>query len=252
MAVSIHVRDGSLAYGGQPVFSQLQLDVLAGKWTALLGASGVGKSSLLRMLAGLTTKEETISGHFYTNNNLPLHSQIAYMAQTDLLLPWFTVLQNACLGESLRAGSRDHYANSTKKACALLHDVGLGQAIHAYPSQLSGGMRQRVALVRTLMENKPIVLMDEPFSALDTMTRYKLQALAITLLKNKTVLFITHDPSEALRLADSIYVMQGQPAQLQPVASLSSPTPRPLHDPTLIQLHAELYQALFCAMQGAA
>src|SRR3990167_3228776 len=116
--------------------------------------------------------------------------------------------------------------------------------MHLYPHQLSGGMRQRVALVRTLMEEKPIILMDEPFSALDAITRYKLQALAVDLLKEKTVFFITHDPSEALRLAHIIYIMQGRPAFLKPVAHLSSAIPRELTDPETSKLQTDLFHQL--------
>jgi len=251
-APSIHIRNATLAYSEQLIFTQLMLDLPAGKWTALLGPSGIGKSSLLRMVAGLTSAEETTSAHVLTSNAEPILQQIAYMAQTDLLLPWLTVLQNACLGAKLRAATRKDYANTIKQAETLIHYVGLSDAMHLYPSQLSGGMRQRVALVRTLMENKAIVLMDEPFSALDAITRYKLQDLAVELLKNKTVLFITHDPGEALRLANIIYVMQGQPATLQQVAELDSPTPRHLHDPDVIKLQSPLYQALLQASRGAA
>lgn len=105
-------------------------------------------------------------------------------------------------------------------------------------------MRQRVALVRTLMENKPIILMDEPFSAVDAITRYKLQELAVHLLKDKTVLFITHDPMESLRLADKIYIMHHQPAQLKLVAQLASHAPRALNHPELMQLQAQLFHEL--------
>ncbi len=103
----------------------------------------------------------------------------------------------------------------------------LGDAIHLYPAQLSGGMRQRVALVRTLLEERPIVLMDEPFSSLDVITRLKLQDLAAELLAAKTVLLVTHDPLEALRLADRVYVLHGAPAVLSEPLIPDGPRPRP-------------------------
>ena len=251
-ATSIHIHNAALAYHGRAIFSQLQVDLPAGKCVALLGASGVGKSSFLRMIAQLTTAEEIISGQIHAGNFQPLHAQIAYMAQTDLLLPWLTVLQNACLGAKLRSQTRCEYKKTIEQAKQLLQQVGLADKCHAYPAQLSGGMRQRVALVRTLIENKSIVLMDEPFSALDAITRYKLQDLAAEMLKDKTVLFVTHDPNEALRLAHIIYVMQGQPAQLKKITELNSLTPRELSDPTLHALQHELYQALLAAAKEVA
>jgi putative hydroxymethylpyrimidine transport system ATP-binding protein len=239
----IRIQQASLSYSGQTVFTHLNLHLPAGKWVGLLGPSGIGKSSLLRMIAGLTVPEETTSGQ------INIEQDIAYMAQTDLLLPWLTVLQNANLCVTLRAHSREKGIEKRIQAEKLLHQVGLRDALHLYPAQLSGGMRQRVALVRTLMENKPIVLMDEPFSALDAITRHQLQALAADMLKNKTVLFVTHDPSEALRLADVIYVMQGQPATLSYFTHLTTETPRALHDPHLITLQSQLYQALLQAKE---
>ena len=251
-APSIHIHQASLAYNGQPVFSELSFTLPAGKWVALLGPSGIGKSSLLRMIASLTTANETTTGEIRTGDASPIQEQIAYMAQTDLLLPWLTVLQNACLGSKLRAHARRHHATSLEQAKKLLHQVGLGDKLHLYPAQLSGGMRQRVALVRTLMEKKAVVLMDEPFSALDAITRYKLQALAAELLVDKTVLFVTHDPSEALRLAHVIYIMQAQPAYLKCVTELHSPTPRPLTDAETMPLQSLLYQELLQTTAGAA
>lgn len=244
---TICIKNATLIYDRKTVFADLNIDLPAGKWIGLIGPSGIGKSSFLRMIAGLISAKETSKGNITVDNALPIHTQIAYMAQTDLLLPWLTVLGNGTLGLKLRARTRQNDLNAKQKAKALLHEVGLGEAIDLYPHQLSGGMRQRVALVRTLMENKPIVLMDEPFSALDTITRYKLHELAVTMLKGKTVLFITHDPTEALRLANAIYIMKGNPAELKLVTHLSSQTPRALHDPEHIKLQEMLFQELSAA-----
>jgi putative hydroxymethylpyrimidine transport system ATP-binding protein len=241
---TITITNATLAYGEQTVFAHINLKLAAGKWVGLLGPSGVGKSSLLRMLAGLTSQNEITQGRVSCDNALPLSQQIAYMAQTDLLLPWLSVLDNAVLGCKLRAHSALMYQTAIDQAIVLLKQVGLSHAHDLYPQQLSGGMRQRVALVRTLMEDKPIVLMDEPFSALDAITRYKLQALAADLLRHKTVLFITHDPGEALRLADDVYIMQGNPASLKLAAQLSSPTPRDTIEPDVIRLQALLLHEL--------
>ncbi|GAL36098.1 hydroxymethylpyrimidine ABC transporter ATPase component [Vibrio maritimus] len=117
------------------------------------------------------------------------------MAQQDLLLPWLSVIDNVCLASRLNGKKVDDVTH--QKALVLLDQVGLANKATARPAELSGGQRQRVALARTLMQNKPVVLMDEPFSALDAVTRHKLQELAADLLKDKTVLLITHDPQEA-------------------------------------------------------
>ena len=131
-----------------------------------------------------------------------------------------------------------------EQAISLLQKVGLKHALHLYPHQLSGGMRQRVALVRTLMENKPVILMDEPFSALDAITRYQLQDLASELLQNKTVLFVTHDPNEALKLSHEIFIMQGRPATLKSIITLTSKIPRELFDEKMIKLQSSLFHEL--------
>lgn len=196
------------------------------------------------MLAGLSTPLESSAGNIITNNSIPITQQIAYMAQTDLLLPWLSVWDNALLGIKMRAHDHDQLKLAHEKAKNLLDKVGLINALNLYPHQLSGGMRQRVALVRTLMEDKPILLMDEPFSALDAITRYKLQDLAVNLLQDKTVVFITHDPSEALRLATDIYLLQGRPAQLKQIVQLSSARPRELDNAELAALQVHLFHEL--------
>jgi putative hydroxymethylpyrimidine transport system ATP-binding protein len=247
-APSIHIQKAYLAFQNRVLFDDLNLTLQGGKWTCLLGPSGIGKSTLLRLIAGLMTPEVAaqentiIRADISTDNHLPLSLQIAYMAQTDLLLPWLTVLDNVLIGARLRQESAANLMILAAKE--LLRQVGLKKALTLFPRQLSGGMRQRVALVRTLIEDKPIVLMDEPFSALDTITRYKLQTLAADLLKNRTVLFITHDPLEALRLADEIFIMSGQPAQLHAPLDLNTPTPRDPAEPQLLALQATLLREL--------
>jgi len=235
---SISIQDASLAYQNKLVFSNINLHIKAGKWTALLGTSGVGKSSLLRMIAGLAGENEVMTGSITVNNSHPLTKQIAWMAQTDMLLPWQTVQENLLLGYQLRGEA----APSNEQCHSLLTRAHLLAAKSLYPHQLSGGMRQRVALLRTLIENKPIVLMDEPFSALDTITRYQLHELAIELLRDKTVLFVTHDPAEALRLADDIYLLTAN--SIKHLAALDSNAPRSLAETAALQseIYAQLLQ----------
>jgi putative hydroxymethylpyrimidine transport system ATP-binding protein len=167
------------------------------------------------MLAGLTGPDVNVSGTITTSSHLPLNRQISFMAQQDLLLPWLTTFANVTISLKLRRHTKKETARKLALAATLLNQAGLQAAHELYPHQLSGGMRQRAALVRTLMEEQPIVLMDEPFSALDAITRYQLQDVATSMLQDKTVVFITHDPGEALRMADEIYLLHGNPASLQ-------------------------------------
>jgi putative hydroxymethylpyrimidine transport system ATP-binding protein len=246
---TLPIHEASLSYGETIIFRHLSMELSIGQWTALLGPSGIGKSSFLRLLAGLTQSTRHIHAQISSLDS-QFYQQIAYMAQTDLLLPWLSVLENAILGSRLRGISDFNSRETKEKAIKLLTEAGLASVIHHFPHQLSGGMRQRTALIRTLMEDKPIVLMDEPFSALDTLTRHKLQELAVKLLENKTVLFITHDPSEAVRMSHHIYLMQGEPVQLTQLTQatqLSSVTPRELHDPKLISLQTKLFDTLLKA-----
>lgn len=239
---NITLKQVTLHYHEKNIFSELCLHLPKGQWIALIGPSGIGKSSLLRVIAGLTTATEQLSGEIVADNAISVNQQIAYMAQTDLLLPWLTVLDNAMLGTKLT--HRHHHLTEVQRAKSLLDKVGLVDAMHLYPHQLSGGMRQRTALARTLMEDKPVVLMDEPFSALDAITRYKLQDLAALLLKDKTVFFITHDPTEALRLAHIVYLMEGVPAKLRQIAHLDSLPPRPLSHPDVVNHQTLIFSEL--------
>lgn len=241
-APQIIIRDAYLAYNNTIVFSNLSFTISAKKCTCLLGSSGIGKSTLLRFIAGLISKNSNTQFHgkITCEENNVLTNKISYMAQSDLLLPWLTALDNSLLGFHLRG---EKSPALIEKARLLFERVGLKKSETKYPEELSGGMRQRVALVRTLIENKPIVLMDEPFSSLDAITRYQLQDLAAELLKNRTVLLVTHDPMEALRIANDIIVMSGQPAQLKTI-QLKSQTPRNLSDKDVIENQEILFDAL--------
>jgi putative hydroxymethylpyrimidine transport system ATP-binding protein len=240
---TIFVNNAHLHYAGHVLFNNLHCTLPAGKTTCLLGPSGVGKSSLLRLIAGLnhTDPLSLQKANITTSDELPLTNRIAYMAQTDLLLPWLTVLENVVLGSRLR---QHKDPKNISRARELLAQVGLNAAEKKLPGQLSGGMRQRVALARTLMEDKPVVLMDEPFSALDTVTRLRLQELASHLFTNRTVLLITHDPLEALRMGHHILIMSAQPAQLDQLPELFGAPPRELTDDRLLHLQGEIMKKL--------
>jgi len=230
-APSINIRDVTLRYNdsNKPILNALNMDIPASNWTCILGRSGCGKSSLLRYLASLLNTKVQFSGSLSTSSEIDLKEQVAYMAQQDLLMPWLTVLENVLLSEKFSTNTKKSQSDKQQqmnKAKQLLQQVGLAGKETLLPQQLSGGMRQRVALARTLMQEKPIVLMDEPFSALDAVTRYRLQNLACELLKDKTVVLITHDPQEAIRLANQLYIMQGTPAFAEQLTLPSTTTPR--------------------------
>ena len=238
--IGVQLSNATLRYrdSKHATLSGLSLSLNAGKWTVLLGRSGCGKTTVLRYLAGLLDDKVEWQGTLATSDELPLTDRIAYMAQQDLLLPWLSVIDNVCLSHRFQNPASDK-ALQTNQALELLTAVGLADHASTMPDQLSGGMRQRVALARTLMQDKPVVLMDEPFSALDAVTRHKLQSLACELLRDKTVVLITHDPQEAVRLADNLYVLQGTPANAQSLSVPLTSTPRVLDGEC-----AELQQAI--------
>ena len=236
MSPSLNVENLALTYGGQPIFQNLSFTIPAGRLLALLGPSGVGKTTLLRIIAGLETPE---AGSITASDGQPLSGRIAYMAQQDLLLPWARVIYNVMIGARLRGEPP-----SPDRAQTLLAQVGLADRAAALPAALSGGMRQRVAIARTLYEQRPIVLMDEPFSALDAITRNRIQDLAAELLAGRTTLLITHDPLEACRIGDSLMVLTGAPARLSAPMTLAGTAPRNAGDIEVMQTQAELLRRL--------
>lgn len=227
---ALSVRSAHIVLDGHVVAENLSIDFAAGRTTCLLGRSGVGKTSLLRHLAGLLPGTEPAG-------------PVAYMAQRDLLLPWLSVLDNVLLGHRLRGDGAARRAAGLR-ARALLAEVGLGDRLDALPQTLSGGMRQRAALARTLCEDRQIVLMDEPFGHLDAVTRFDLQDLATRLLDGRTVVMVTHDPLEALRMGHEIRVLSGNPLAPGPLIAPMGAVPRDPADPELLALQARLIREL--------
>ncbi|SMR70847.1 putative hydroxymethylpyrimidine transport system ATP-binding protein [Aliiroseovarius halocynthiae] len=228
--------EGSASINGAPLFTPLTLKLGAGQWTCLLGGSGVGKSTVLRLISGLATGAE-FNGTIAATDGAELASRVAYMAQDDLLLPWASISQNVLLGARLRGETLD-----ADHMLRILDRVGLTEHASKKPIELSGGQRQRVALARTLMEDKPIILLDEPFSALDAQTRAAMQDLAVELLQGKTVLIVTHDPAEAARLGHAIIVMTAE--GLTHCPHPSTPIPRPIDDLETLECQASLLRQL--------
>jgi putative hydroxymethylpyrimidine transport system ATP-binding protein len=230
-------------YQQHQLFANLDFHLPAEQWTCLLGPSGVGKTTLLRFIAELKYEKDTeCTGNILASDALPLNHRITYMAQQDLLMPWLNVLDNVLIGAHLRGEKITD--QSKQRAIGLLENAGLKNITNLKPKQLSSGMRQRVALVRTLFEDRPIVLMDEPFSALDVITRLKLQNLAARLLAKRTVLLVTHDPLEALRLGDYVYIMTGSPVTISGPITPQGIAPRDPADLALLEQQAKLLQVL--------
>jgi ABC-type nitrate/sulfonate/bicarbonate transport system ATPase subunit len=234
----------TFAQKGDPlrVLEGLNLAVDDGQFVALLGPSGCGKSTLFNIVSGLLVPD---TGEIYLDSERIYGNtgDFAYMQQKDLLLPWRTVLRNVLIGPEIH----DEPLNTAKvEAQQRLAQLGLSGFENSYPMQLSGGMRQRVALVRTLLFRKEILLLDEPFGALDAMTRTVMQSILLDIWSEsrQTVLLITHDVEEALLLADKIYILTARPATLKAEVPIPLSRPRSITDVSLIRLKKELLALL--------
>ncbi len=223
-----------------PVLENISFSIGEGEFLTIIGPSGCGKSTILNILAGFITPEK---GEIYLDGQRVKNLQqvTAYMVQKDLLLPWRTVLSNTILAPELRG---EDIKRAREEASNLLESFGLTGFLNSYPSELSGGMRQRVALARTLMFKRPLLLLDEPFGALDAMTRFVLQNLLIKVWQKykKTVIFVTHDIDEALLLSDRIIVLSARPARIKSIYTLKSERPRDLA--SLVKLKKEIFDEL--------
>ncbi|WP_342551496.1 ABC transporter ATP-binding protein [Paenibacillus sp. FSL R7-0652] len=205
--VYVSEREASL------VIEDLSLEIGQGEFVSLVGPSGCGKTTLLSIIAGLlkpTRGNVEVEGKRVRGPS----ARIGYMLQQDYLFPWRTILDNALIGLEL-TGNLD--AQSRERTRELLVSMGLGGTEEQYPSELSGGMRQRVALVRTLATNPTILLLDEPFSALDYQTKLQLEDLVSDTLKEyrKTSVLVTHDLSEAIAVSDRVIVLDRGPGRIR-------------------------------------
>lgn len=192
----------------------INLDVFDKEFLSIVGPSGCGKSSLLSILSNLESKTD---GNLIFSNK---KAKIGYMLQSDSLFPWRTILENCLIGLEIT----DELTEEKKeRVINLLKTYGLGDFINKYPSSLSGGMKQRVALIRTLATNPDILLLDEPFSALDYQTRLVLSDDVYKIIKNegKTVIMVTHDLAEAISLSDRIVVLTKRPAKIKKIYEIN-------------------------------
>ncbi|WP_124728187.1 ABC transporter ATP-binding protein [Staphylospora marina] len=218
--MKLEVNSLSFSYGNEPVIRDLSFGVKEGEFVALIGPSGSGKSTLFQLIGGLL---KPASGDIRLNGR-PVtgpRGHVAYMPQQPSLLPWRTVEANVRLGQQLGGGTPDR-----EEVKRLLRGAGLEDAAGKYPHELSGGMQQRVAFIRALAGRKDPLLLDEPFGALDALTRTRMQQWLLSMLQaeRRTVLFITHSIDEALLLADRILVLSHRPMSL--VREISVPFPR--------------------------
>ncbi|SNR46036.1 ABC transporter ATP-binding protein [Puniceibacterium sediminis] len=200
------------------------IEISEGEFICVVGPSGCGKSTMFNIIAGVlqpSAGRVALDGRDITGKA----GEVGYMLQKDLLLPWRTVLDNICLGAIL-------HGRTTRKqraeGVALANRYGLGDFINHYPAALSGGMRQRVALMRTLAMHRDVLLLDEPFGALDSMTRMAMQKwlLSVWAAEKRTVVFVTHDIDEAIFLADRVVVMSPRPGRIRDILPVTLPRPR--------------------------
>jgi len=230
------------------VLKGINLTARPGEFVAILGPSGCGKSTIFNILSGLVRPDHgvlSLDGRIVHDGA----GLVGYMQQKDLLFPWRTVLDNVLLGPELE-GKR-HMAQG--EAQQLLARFGLGGFANAYPAQLSGGMRQRAALVRTLLLKKDLLLLDEPFGALDAMTRSVMHELVLHAWGEfgLTVLFVTHDVEEALLVASRIYVLTARPAKVKEEVLVPLERPRRVTDQEFVAFKGTLLTLLRGEMAGA-
>lgn len=260
--VGLHLTDVRKSFatpdGPLAVLDGITVTVRPGEFVAVIGPSGCGKSTLFDVLTGQQTPDSgtvTFTGTISagpSSDERAGRAPVAHMPQRDLLLPWRTVLDNTALGMDVQGVPR---REGRRRAAALFADFGLDGFENSYPDELSGGMRQRAALLRTMVQNRPIVALDEPLGALDSLTRTDLQLWLQRVWTEhpRTMLMITHDVREALLLADRVLVLSPRPARIVRDLSVDLPRPRTVSavtSPAFTALEADLLGLLHSAAGG--
>ncbi|MGG0719603.1 ABC transporter ATP-binding protein [Robertmurraya massiliosenegalensis] len=219
-----------------PVISELNFTVQQGEFVSLIGKSGTGKSTILKLITGLLKPNE---GEITIDKQPISLGDVGYMPQKDLLLPWRTIIDNIMIGAEIQKDLK----LSKEDARSWLKKVGLEDYEQAFPHQLSGGMRQRVAFLRAMLTGKEVLLLDEPFGALDSITKKEMQAWLLSIWQelDKTIVFITHDLEEACYLSDRIILLKDN----KTIEGITVPFPRPrhqeiVHSQTFVELRKEL------------
>jgi ABC-type nitrate/sulfonate/bicarbonate transport system ATPase subunit len=245
-SAKLSLQNISQRFGETQALAPTNLDIQPGEFVSVVGPSGCGKSTMFNIIAGVLTPSEgkvRIDGRDVTGRS----GHVGYMLQKDLLLPWRTVIDNIVLGAILKGG-----ASKAERAegVALARRYGLGDFINHYPSALSGGMRQRVALMRTLAMHHDVMLLDEPFGALDSQTRLSMQQwlLSVWAQEKRTIVFVTHDIDEAVFLADRVVVMTPRPGRIREILTVPIERPRPmscLTSPEFSKLKARILDLIY-------
>ena len=225
------------------VLEDINLTVEDGEFVCLLGPSGCGKTTLLRLIAGL---DQPTSGEIIANGDVVKEpsGDRAVIFQQYSLFPWLTVLENVCFGlEMTNPGNKEENLAAAER---YLTSVGLLEFKDSYPHELSGGMKQRVAIIRSLLNHSPILLMDEPFSALDMQNRHKLQEQLIGVWKrfDNTIVFVTHDVDEAVYLADKIVLLDKNPGKVREIVEVDLERPRKRDSKEFLEIQESIVEGL--------
>ncbi len=244
--MTIEIKNINKSFDGRgknlSVLEDINMTIDDGQLVCLLGPSGCGKTTLLRLIAGL---DQPTSGEIIANGELVKKpsGDRAVIFQQYSLFPWLTVIQNVTFGLEISGGSKEENIQAAER---YLKSVGLLEFKDSYPHELSGGMKQRVAIIRSLLNHSPILLMDEPFSALDMQNRHKLQEQLIGVWKRfeNTIVFVTHDVDEAVYLADKIVIMDKNPGKIAKIVEVDIERPRKRESAEFIDLQESIVENL--------
>ena len=220
----LEVKGVSKSFDGEEIIRNISLELKEGEIVSLLGVSGGGKTTLFNIIAGLSTPDE---GNIYLEGQeiTGQPGNISYMLQKDLLLPYRTLVDNVALPLTIRGMKK---SEAREKAAGYFEEFGLEGAQKKYPAEISGGMKQRAALLRTYLFSEKVALLDEPFSALDMLTKASVHEWYLDVMEKikLSTLFITHDIDEAILLSDRIYLLTGKPGPLTKEIVIKEPKPR--------------------------